>query len=62
MLGAILSHVLFLDVEIMNDGGLLFSLALIVFVFNLIIISYNLNKLLSLDVTKPKTIINQLSI
>lgn len=62
MLGAILSHVLFLGIDIMNDGGLLFSLALIVFIFNLIIIGYNLNKLLSLDVTKPKTIFAQLSI
>jgi hypothetical protein len=61
LIGALLSSGVML-VEIMNDGGLLFSLALIVFVFNLIIISYNLNKLLSLDVTKPKTIINQLSI
>jgi len=62
MLGAILSHVLFLGVVIMNDGGLLFSLALLVFVFNLVIISYNLNKLLKIDITKPTTIINQLSI
>jgi uncharacterized membrane protein YphA (DoxX/SURF4 family) len=62
MLGAILSHVLFLGIIIMNDGGLLFSLAIVVFALNLIIIGYNLNKLLSLDVTKPLTIINQLSI
>ncbi|MFY7734493.1 MAG: DoxX family protein [Bacteroidia bacterium] len=62
MSGAILSHVLFLGIEIMNDGGLLFSLALIVFIFNLLIIGYNSNKLLSLDVTKPKTIFNQLII
>lgn len=62
MAGAIASHVLFLGYEIMGDGGLLFSLALIVFTFNLLIIGYNLNKLLSLDVIKPKTIIAQLSI
>jgi uncharacterized membrane protein YphA (DoxX/SURF4 family) len=62
MSGAILSHVLFLGIEIMNDVGLLFSLALIVFIFNLLIIGYNSNKLLSLDVTKPKTIFNQLII
>jgi hypothetical protein len=52
--GAIVSHILFLGIEIMNDGGLLFSLALIVFMFNLLIVGYNSNKLLSLDVTKPK--------
>jgi uncharacterized membrane protein YphA (DoxX/SURF4 family) len=62
MAGAIVSHILFLGIEIMNDGGLLFSLALIVFKFNLLIIGYNSNKLLSLDVTKPKTIFNQLII
>lgn len=62
MLGAILSHLLFLGIIIMNDGGLLFSLAIVVFVLNIIIIGYNLSKLLHLDITKPKTIINQLSI
>ncbi|MFZ4796908.1 MAG: DoxX family protein [Bacteroidia bacterium] len=62
MSGAILSHVVFLGIVIMNDGGLLFSLAIVVFVLNLIIIGYNSNKLLSLDVTKPKTIFDQLSI
>jgi uncharacterized membrane protein YphA (DoxX/SURF4 family) len=54
MAGAIVSHILFLGIEIMNDSGLLFSLALIVFIFNLLIVGYNSNKLLSLDVTKPK--------
>lgn len=62
MLGAILSHVLFLGFVIMNDGGFLFSLAIVVFVLNLIIIGYNSNKLLNMNVSKPLTIINQLSI
>lgn len=32
MIGAVLSHVLFIGIESQNDGGLLFSLALIVLV------------------------------
>lgn len=62
MAGAIASHVLFLGFEIMNDGGLLFALALIVFVLNAIIIITNLKQLLHIDLTKPSTIIQQLSI
>ena len=62
MAGAIASHVLFLGFEIMNDGGLLFALALIVFVLNAIIIITHLKQLLHIDLTKPSTIINQLSI
>jgi uncharacterized membrane protein YphA (DoxX/SURF4 family) len=62
MAGAIASHVLFLGFEIMNDGGLLFALAMIVLVLNLIIIITNLKQLLHIDLTKPSTIIHQLSI
>ncbi len=62
MAGAIASHVLFLGFEIMNDGGLLFALALIVFVLNAIIIMTNMKQLLHIDLSKPSTIINQLSI
>ncbi len=36
MVGAILSHVFILGIEIQNDGGLLFMLALIVFVSNVL--------------------------
>lgn len=62
MAGAIASHVFILGIEIMNDGGLLFALALIVFVLNAIIIMTNMKQLLHIDLTKPSTIINQLSI
>lgn len=62
MSGAILSHVFILGFQIMDDGGLLFSLAIVVFVLNLIIIGSNLNILVKLDITKPTTIINQLII
>lgn len=62
MAGAIASHVLFLGYEIMGDGGLLFSLAAIVFVLNLTIILFNFQKIISLNLTKPFTLINQLSL
>jgi len=62
MAGAIASHVLFLGYEIMGDGGLLFSLAAIVLILNLIIILYNFQKLISVNLTKPFTLINQLSL
>jgi hypothetical protein len=62
MSGAILSHVFILGFQIMDDGGLLFSLAIVVFVLNLITIGSNLNILVKLDITKPTTIINQLSV
>lgn len=62
MVGAIASHILFLGLEIMNDGGLLFTLALVVFLLNLIVIAINLKQLLSIDLTKPSTIIKQLSV
>lgn len=62
MAGAIASHVLILGFVIMNDGGLLFSLALIVFILNLVIIFSNFNKIKQLDLTKPLTVFNQLSL
>ena len=37
MLGAIISHIFILGIEVMNDGGTLFILALITFVFSLIL-------------------------
>jgi uncharacterized membrane protein YphA (DoxX/SURF4 family) len=62
MMGAIVSHLLFLGIEVQGDGGLLFSLALIVSLFNLVIIAYNFNKLTKIDLSKPLGIFNQLSI
>lgn len=62
MMGAILSHVLFLGIVVLGDGGLLFSLALIVLLLNLIIIGYHYKKVLKLDLSKPLTLFNQLSI
>ncbi len=62
MVGAIASHVLVLGLEIMNDGGLLFTLALIVLLLNLIIIAIHLKQVLSIDLTMPGTIVKQLSI
>lgn len=62
MVGAIASHVLILGYEIMGDGGLLFSLAAIVLILNLLIILFNFQKIISLNLTKPFTLINQLSI
>lgn len=41
MLGAIASHLFILGIEIMNDGGLLFALALIVLFFNIITLFFN---------------------
>lgn len=62
MAGAIASHVLFLGYEIMGDGGLLFSLAAIVLILNLLIILFNFQKLLTININKPFTLINQLSL
>ena len=62
MAGAIASHIFILGFEIMNDGGLLFSLALIVFILNLIIILTSFDKIKNLDLSNPKTLLNQLSI
>ncbi len=62
MVGAIISHVLILGFVIMNDGGLLFSLALLVFILNLVIIYTNIDKIKQLDFTKPLTVFNQLTL
>ncbi len=62
MVGAIISHVLILGFVIMNDGGLLFSLALLVFILNLVIIYTNIDKIKQLDFTKPFTVFNQLTL
>lgn len=62
MVGAIISHVLILGFVIMNDGGLLFSLALLVFILNLVIIFTNIDKIKQLDFTKPLTVFNQLTL
>jgi len=62
MAGAIASHVLILGYEIMGDGGLLFSLAAVVFVLNLTIILFNFQKIISINLTKPFTLIKQLSL
>lgn len=62
MAGAIASHIFILGFEIMNDGGLLFSLALIVFILNLIIILTSCDKIKNLDLSNPKTLLTQLSI
>lgn len=62
MMGAIVSHLLFLGVEVMGDGGLLFSLALIVTIFNLLVIAYHFDKLRKIDLSKPLSIFNQLNV
>ena len=43
--GAILSHIFILGIEVQNDGGLLFGLAILVFVLLLITISSQKHKL-----------------
>ena len=43
--GAILSHIFILGIEVQNDGGLLFRLAILVFVLLLITISSQKHKL-----------------
>jgi hypothetical protein len=62
MAGAIASHIFILGFEIMNDGGLLISLALIVFILNLIIILTSFDKIKNIDLSNPKTLLTQLSI
>lgn len=51
ILGAIFSHLFFLGVEIQNDGGLLFILALIIFFCCLYLIYINRHKLLNFKFT-----------
>jgi uncharacterized membrane protein YphA (DoxX/SURF4 family) len=45
MIGAILSHLLVLGIEIKNDGGLLFTLAIIVFLCCAALIYWNKNNI-----------------
>lgn len=47
ILGAIVSHLTILGIEVQNDGGQLFFLALITFVCCLIVLLYNREKALS---------------
>jgi len=46
--GAIFSHIFVLGIEVQDDGGLLFGLALLVFVLCLVIIFLQKEKLLNL--------------
>jgi uncharacterized membrane protein YphA (DoxX/SURF4 family) len=48
MIGAILSHLFVLGIEVKNDGGLLFSLAVITFMCCLTLLYLNKNKLYNL--------------
>lgn len=48
MIGAILSHLFVLGIEVKNDGGLLFSLALITFICCLILLYLNKNIIINL--------------
>ncbi len=49
MLGAILSHIFVLGIEIMNDGGSLFVLALITFIFSLMLAVFFISDLKKLN-------------
>lgn len=49
MLGAILSHIFVLGIEIMNDGGSLFALALITFIFSLMLAVFFISDLKKLN-------------
>ncbi|UUF14993.1 MULTISPECIES: DoxX family membrane protein [Flavobacterium] len=48
MIGAILSHLFVLGIEIQNDGGLLFALAVITLLCSLGLLYFNKNKLFNL--------------
>lgn len=48
MVGALLSHILILGIEVKNDGGTLFGLAIITFLCCLVMIYWNRDKLLNL--------------
>jgi uncharacterized membrane protein YphA (DoxX/SURF4 family) len=45
MLGAIFSHLFVLGIEVKNDGGLLFTLAIIVFICCLALVYWNKSKI-----------------
>ncbi|MRX68043.1 DoxX-like family protein [Flavobacterium resistens] len=48
MIGAILSHLFVLGIEVQNDGGLLFALAVITLLCSLSLLYFNKNKLFNL--------------
>lgn len=48
MAGALLSHIVFLGIEVKNDGGTLFILAIITFLCCSILVFYNRNSIPSL--------------
>lgn len=48
MIGAIFSHLFVLGIEVQNDGGLLFVLALITFVCCAVLVYQNKNRILNL--------------
>jgi hypothetical protein len=48
MIGAILSHLFVLGIEVQNDGGLLFALAVITLLCSLGLLYFNKNKLFNL--------------
>jgi uncharacterized membrane protein YphA (DoxX/SURF4 family) len=48
MLGAILSHLFVLGIEVKNDGGELFILAIITFLCCIVLIYWNKNRLINL--------------
>lgn len=48
ILGAILSHLFVLGIEVQNDGGLLFGMAILVFILLLISLTLQKDKLLDL--------------
>ncbi|NHN27212.1 DoxX family protein [Flavobacterium jejuense] len=52
MLGAIVSHLTILGIEVQNDGGFLFVLAIITFICCFVLVYINKNKIL--DLTKLK--------
>ena len=45
MIGAVLSHLFVLGIEVKNDGGLLFTLAIIVFICCLVLMYWNKSKI-----------------
>lgn len=54
MVGALLSHILILGIEVKNDGGTLFGLAIITFLCCLVMIYWNRDKLLNLLLFKKQ--------
>jgi putative oxidoreductase len=58
MLGAIISHVFILGIEVMNDGGILFTLALIAMISSAIVAIYYLSDLKKLKIKTINSILN----